>query len=148
VEGGVAVEATVGIGKVTESGKLAKSPRTGTLTAMETRKWQVEVSKKGHRQYVYFVTNDEVKARDDAAKGKGGSMAELAMFDNPMVAKDLRDEALLVRGLCSYLGTLGYLVGELRETNLIPPGLSENWVGGWDGNYAFRLNFEDLGPTS
>ena len=115
---------------------------------MVARKWQVEVSKDGRRQFVYFATSDEAKVRDDAAKGKGGSMAELAKFDNPMLAEQLGDEALLVRGLCSYLGSQGYQVVEVRETDLIPPGLPESWVGGWGGNFAFRLNFEDLGPIS
>jgi hypothetical protein len=114
---------------------------------MEARKWQVEVAKDGRRQNVYFVTGDEAKARDDAAKGKGGSMAELAKFDNPMLAGQLSDEALLVRGLCSYLGSQGYRLGEVRVTDLIPPGLPENWVGGTGGNYAFCLSFEDLGPA-
>lgn len=114
---------------------------------MELRKWQVEVEMDGRRKFVYFITSDEAKARDDAAKGKGGSMAELALFDNPGLAGQLRDDVLLARGLCSFLGSQGFRIGEVRVTDLIPPGLPENWVGGTGGNYAFCLSFEDLGPV-
>lgn len=114
---------------------------------METRKWQLEVTKGGKRQYVYWITNDEVHARDNAAKDKGGSLAELAKRDNSIFSNQLSEEDLLVFGVRSYLATTGYHVGDIQETDLIPPGLPENWVGGWDGNYAFCLHFEDIGIT-